>query len=65
MRSRYAAFALGHADYLNGLVRAGLVVDAVDELAAIDGVFAPRRLPELVATLVADGPPRQAVDTGV
>ena len=37
----------------------------VDELAAAEGVFAPRRLPELVAALVADGPPPLAIDTGV
>lgn len=44
---------------------AGLAWWTVDELAAADGVFAPRRLPELVATLVAAGPPPEAVDTGV
>lgn len=38
---------------------------SVDELAADGGVFAPRRLPELVAALVAEGPPREVIDTGV
>jgi 8-oxo-dGTP diphosphatase len=38
----------------------------VDELgAATDVVFAPRRLPELMATLLAEGPPPRAVDVGV
>jgi 8-oxo-dGTP diphosphatase len=35
------------------------------ELATSEAVFAPRRLPELVASLVADGPPSSPVDTGV
>ena len=35
------------------------------ELAASDDVFAPRRLPELVATLLRDGPPGEPIDTGV
>jgi 8-oxo-dGTP diphosphatase len=43
----------------------GLAWWTIDELAADDGVFAPRRLPELVAAVVADGPPPQAIDTGV
>lgn len=43
----------------------GLAWWSIDELAAADGVFAPRRLPALVAALVADGPPPRAIDTGV
>ena len=44
---------------------AGLAWWTVDELAGADGVFAPRRLPELVAALVADGPPPRPIDAGV
>jgi TDG/mug DNA glycosylase family protein len=36
-----------------------------DELAATDVAFAPRRLPELVAQLLRDGPPAETVDVGV
>jgi 8-oxo-dGTP diphosphatase len=36
-----------------------------EELAASDELFAPRRLPELVAALVRVGPPREPVDVGV
>jgi hypothetical protein len=43
----------------------GLAWCTIDELAGADGVFAPRRLPEQVAALVADGPPLQPIDTGV
>ncbi len=35
------------------------------ELAASDELFAPRRLPELVAALLRDGPPGEPVDVGV
>ncbi|HET9507716.1 MAG TPA: NUDIX domain-containing protein [Gaiellaceae bacterium] len=35
------------------------------ELAAADELFAPRRLPELVAALLRDGPPGEPVDAGV
>jgi 8-oxo-dGTP diphosphatase len=35
------------------------------ELRASDAVFAPRRLPELVASLLRDGPPGEPVDVGV
>jgi 8-oxo-dGTP diphosphatase len=35
------------------------------ELAASNELFAPRRLPELVAALVRDGPPGEPVDVGV
>ena len=35
------------------------------ELAASDERFAPRRLPELVAVLLRDGPPGEPVDVGV
>ena len=35
------------------------------ELAASDELFAPRRLPELVAALLLDGPPGEPVDVGV
>lgn len=35
------------------------------ELAASDDLFAPRRLPELVAALVRDGPPGELIDVGV
>jgi 8-oxo-dGTP diphosphatase len=39
----------------------------LDELAAAPEatVFAPRRLPQLIADLVADGPPASPVDAGV
>ncbi|HYZ99186.1 MAG TPA: NUDIX domain-containing protein [Acidimicrobiales bacterium] len=37
----------------------------VDELAASDAVFAPRRLPGLVAALVADGLPDGVINVGV
>jgi 8-oxo-dGTP diphosphatase len=37
----------------------------VAELAASDELFAPRRLPELVAALLRDGPPGEPVDVGV
>jgi 8-oxo-dGTP diphosphatase len=33
--------------------------------AAGDVLFAPRRLPELVAALVRDGPPGEPLDVGV
>jgi TDG/mug DNA glycosylase family protein len=36
-----------------------------EELAESDAVFAPRRLPELVADLLRDGPPAEPVDAGV
>ena len=35
------------------------------ELEASDEVFAPRRLPELVAALLRDGPPGEPLDVGV
>ena len=35
------------------------------ELAAAEVVFAPRRLPELVAALLRDGAPGESVDVGV
>jgi ADP-ribose pyrophosphatase YjhB (NUDIX family) len=35
------------------------------ELEAGEDVFAPRRLPELVAALLRDGPPGEPVDVGV
>jgi 8-oxo-dGTP diphosphatase len=35
------------------------------ELEASDETFAPRRLPELVAALLRDGPPGEPVDVGV
>ena len=35
------------------------------ELASSDELFAPRRLPELVAALLRDGPPGEPVDVGV
>ena len=35
------------------------------ELAAADVKFAPRRLPELVAALLRDGPPGEPLDVGV
>ena len=37
----------------------------LDELRASDERFAPTRLPELVAALLSDGPPPEAVDVGV
>jgi len=37
----------------------------VDELAASDEVFAPRRLAELVRSLLVEGPPAAPIDTGV
>jgi TDG/mug DNA glycosylase family protein len=36
-----------------------------EELATSDTVFAPRRLPALVAALLRDGPPAEPVDVGV
>ena len=36
-----------------------------EELASSDELFAPRRLPELVAALLRDGPPGEPVDVGV
>ncbi|MGZ8698187.1 MAG: NUDIX hydrolase [Gaiellaceae bacterium] len=36
-----------------------------EELAASAELFAPRRLPELVAALLRDGPPGEPVDVGV
>ena len=35
------------------------------ELAASEELFAPRRLPELVAALLRDGPPGEPIDVGV
>jgi ADP-ribose pyrophosphatase YjhB (NUDIX family) len=35
------------------------------ELTASDELFAPRRLPELVAALLRDGPPEEPFDVGV
>jgi 8-oxo-dGTP diphosphatase len=35
------------------------------ELAAAEELFAPRRLPELVAALLRDGPPGEPIDAGV
>ena len=37
----------------------------VAELSASEVLFAPRRLPELVAALLRDGPPGEPVDVGV
>jgi double-stranded uracil-DNA glycosylase len=37
----------------------------LDELLASDAEYAPRRLPALVAKLLADGPPPEPVDVGV
>ena len=36
-----------------------------EELAASEELFAPRRLPELVAALLRDGPPGEPIDAGV
>jgi 8-oxo-dGTP pyrophosphatase MutT (NUDIX family) len=36
-----------------------------EELGAADVLFAPRRLPELVAALLRDGPPGDPLDVGV
>ena len=36
-----------------------------DELDETDELFAPRRLPELVRSLLQDGPPAEPVDVGV
>jgi hypothetical protein len=44
---------------------AGLRWWTVGELATADGVFAPRRLPQLVTGLVTEGPPPGPVDVGV
>ncbi len=38
---------------------------AQEELAGSDASFSPRRLPELVAALLRDGPPAEPVDVGV
>ncbi|MGI9028476.1 MAG: NUDIX domain-containing protein [Ilumatobacteraceae bacterium] len=40
-------------------------IELADAAAADHVVFAPRRLPELVAGLLADGPPATPIDTGV
>jgi 8-oxo-dGTP diphosphatase len=37
----------------------------LEELRASSDLFAPRRLPELVAALLRDGPPGEPVDAGV
>lgn len=37
----------------------------IDELDAAEETFAPRRLPELVRSLVRDGPPSEPADAGV
>jgi ADP-ribose pyrophosphatase YjhB (NUDIX family) len=37
----------------------------LDELEASDALFAPRRLPQLVRSLVRDGPPAEPVDVGI
>src|SRR5207248_9146793 len=34
----------------------------VEELERTEEILAPRRLPELVRTLLADGPPREPID---
>ena len=44
---------------------AGMRWWTLDELEASDELFAPRRLPELVAALLRDGPPGEPVDVGV
>ena len=36
-----------------------------DLQAATSTTFAPRRLPDLVARLLADGPPAEPIDTGI
>jgi 8-oxo-dGTP diphosphatase len=36
-----------------------------EELEHADATFAPRRLPELVAALLRDGPPDEPIDAGV
>ena len=38
---------------------------SLEELEAAEAQFAPSRLPELVRSLVADGPPVEPVDVGV
>ena len=43
-------------------LRAGV---PIDELIASDHVFSPRRLPALLAELLADGPPPEPFDVGV
>jgi len=37
----------------------------IDELEAADAVFAPRALPALIRSLIADGPPPHPIDVGV
>src|SRR5439155_230469 len=37
----------------------------LEELERTEEILAPRRLPELVRTLLADGPPREPIDAGV
>ena len=44
---------------------AGMRWWTLDELEASDELFAPRRLPELVAALLRDGPPGEPVEVGV
>lgn len=52
-----------------GELRQEFVVDvrwwSPRELMDYDGTFAPRRLPQLVANLIADGPPQTLFDAGV
>ena len=38
---------------------------ALHELGAAEETFAPRRLPELVRSLLRDGPPAEPIDVGV
>ena len=54
----HARAARGRVRHRDALVDAG-------ELASSDELFAPRRLPELVAALLRDGPPGEPVDVGV
>jgi TDG/mug DNA glycosylase family protein len=37
----------------------------IEELAAADAVFAPRRLPDLLGELLHDGPPAEPIDVGI
>ena len=56
--------ALGE-EQLRGEFVTGLRWWALDELTRADGVFAPRRLPELLRSLVVDGPPHVPIEVGV
>lgn len=52
-------------EQLNGEYMFAIRWWALDELEGTEETFAPRRLPELVRDLVANGPPAAPIDVGV